>query len=67
MMQRLPAYALELNPVECLWARLKEHDLGNLIVREAWQLSHQATAAPRRVRRRPRIIRARHSQATLWP
>lgn len=63
----LPAYAPELNPVEYLWAHLKEHELGNLIVREAWQLSHQATAALRRMRRRPRIIRACYSQAELWP
>lgn len=65
--ESLPAYAPELNPVEYLWAHLKEHELGNLIVREAWQLSHQATAALRRMRRRPRIIRACYAQAELWP
>lgn len=65
--ERLPAYAPELNPVEYLWAHLKEHEIGNLIVREAWQLSHQATAALRRMRRRPRIIRACFTQAELWP
>lgn len=64
---RLPAYAPELNPVEYLWAHLKEHEIGNLIVREAWQLSHHATAALRRMRRRPRIIRACFAQAELWP
>lgn len=64
MVEPLPAYAPELNPVEYLWGHLKEHELGNLIVREAWQLSHQATAA---LRRRPRIIRACYSQADLWP
>ena len=63
--ERLPAYAPELNPAEYLWAHLKEHELGNLIVREAWQLSHQATAALRRMRRRPRIIRACFAQAEL--
>jgi transposase len=67
IVEPLPAYAPELNPVEYLWAHLKEHELGNLIVREAWQLSHQATAALRRMRRRPRIIRACYSQAELWP
>lgn len=67
MVEPLPAYAPELNPVEYLWGHLKEHELGNLIVREAWQLSHQATAALRRMRRRPRIIRACYSQADLWP
>lgn len=82
--ERLPAYAPELDPAEYLlavatatlraacgrrsrsarfWAQLKEHELGNLIVREAWQLSHQATAALRRMRRRPRIIRACFAQS----
>lgn len=65
--ERLPAYAPELNPVEYLWAHLKEHEIGSLTVREAWQLSHQATAALRRMRRRPRIIRACYAQAELWP
>jgi transposase len=65
--ERLPAYAPELNPVEYLWAHLKQHEIGNLIVREAWQLSLQATSALRRMRRRPRIIRACFAQAELWP
>ena len=28
--ERLPAYAPELNPVECLWANLKDVELANL-------------------------------------
>lgn len=65
--ERLPAYAPELNPAEYIWAHLKEHEIGNLLVREAWQLSRQATAALRKMRRRPRIIRACFVQAELWP
>lgn len=64
---RLPAYAPELNPAEYLWAHLKEHEIANLITREAWQLNHHATAALRRMRRRPKIIRACFAQAQLWP
>ena len=64
---RLPAYAPELNPAEYLWAHLKEHEIANLCVKEAWQLSLHATAALRRMRRRPRIIRACFAQAELWP
>lgn len=67
IVEALPAYAPELNPVEYLWAHLKQHEIGNLIVRQAWQLSLQATAALRRMRRRPRIIRACFAQAELWP
>lgn len=67
VVERLPAYAPELNPAEYIWAHLKQHEIGNLLVKEAWELSHQATAALRRMRRRPRIIRACFAQANLWP
>jgi transposase len=60
-LEALPAYAPELNPVEYLWAHLKEHEIGNLLVHHGWELSLQATAALRRMRRRPRILRA------CWP
>lgn len=66
LVERLPAYAPELNPVEYLWAHLKEHELGNLIVRQAHELGHHATRALRRMRRRPAIIRACWKQAELW-
>jgi transposase len=67
VVERLPAYAPELNPVEYLWGHLKEHELGNLIVRHAHELSHDATRALRRMRRRPPIIRACWKQAELCP
>lgn len=44
-LERLPAYAPELNPVEYLWAHLKEHQIANLIVRPGWELSLHATRA----------------------
>ena len=67
VVERLPAYAPELNPAEYIWAHLKQHEIGNLLVKEAWQLSHHATAALRKMRRRPRVIRACFAQASLWP
>jgi transposase len=66
-LEALPAYAPELNPVEYLWAHLKEHEIGNLMVRHAWELSRDATAALRRMRRRPKVILACFAQAELWP
>jgi len=63
--ERLPAYAPELNPVEYLWGHLKEHELGNLLVRHAQELSLQATAALRRLKRRPKIIAACWKQSHL--
>ena len=50
VVERLPAYAPELNPVEYLWGHLKEHELGNLLVRQAHELGLHATAALRRPR-----------------
>ena len=64
-LEKLPAYAPELNPVEYLWAHLKEHQIANLLVEHGWELSMHATAALRRMRRRPRIIRACWHQAEL--
>lgn len=65
--ERLPPYAPELNPVEYMWAHLKSHEIGNLIATEAWELSFEATAALRKMRRRPSIIAACFKQAELWP
>lgn len=65
--ERLPPYAPELNPVEYMWGHLKCHEIANLITTQAWELSFEATAALRRMRRRPAIIAACFSQAELWP
>jgi transposase len=65
--ERLPAYAPELNPVEYMWGHLKTHEIANLIVTQAWELSMEATAALRRMRRRPTIVSACYTQAELWP
>ena len=64
---RLPAYAPELNPVEYMWGHLKTHEIANLIVTQAWELSFEATAALRRMRRRRIIVAACYAQAELWP
>lgn len=65
--ERLPAYAPELNPVEYRWGHLKTHAIANLIATQAWALSLEATAALRRLRRRNSVIAACYSQAELWP
>jgi transposase len=67
VIQRLPAYAPELNPVEYMWGHLKTHEIANLIATKAWELSAEATAALRRMRRRRLIIAACYTQAELWP
>ncbi len=65
VLERLPAYAPELNPVEYLCAHLKEHELGNLLVRHAHELGLHATAALRRLRSRPKIIAVCWQQSSL--
>jgi transposase len=65
--ERLPAYAPEINPVEYMWAHLKTHEIANLIAKGAWELSFEATAALRRMRRRATIVTACYAQAELWP
>lgn len=65
--ERLPAYAPELNPVEYMWGHLKTHEIANLITTKAWELGMEATAALRRMRRRKCIVAACYTQAELWP
>jgi transposase len=66
--ERLPAYAPELNPVEYLWAYWKQHELPNLGARDLWQLSGWAAHGLRRIRRKKhRLISAFWKQAELWP
>lgn len=65
--ERLPAYAPELNPTEYMWGHLKTHEIANLIAKHAWELSFEAAVALRRMRRRPSIITACYAQAELWP
>lgn len=61
--ERLPAYAPELNPAESIWGHLKRHELANLCPKDLGELSHHATRALRRRRRRPTLIAAFHQQA----
>jgi transposase len=64
--ERLPAYAPELNPVEYLWGYWKQHELPNLCARDLWQLSGWAAHGLRRIRRkRARLICAFWHQAEL--
>ncbi len=67
--ERLPAYAPELNPVEYLWAYWKKNELANFCPKDVWQLSHAASQALkriRRIRRRPQLIAAFFHQAELF-
>lgn len=65
-LERLPAYAPELNPVEYLWGHLKHHELPNLCPKNLSELSHHAIRALRRLRRRPLLVVAFWKQADLF-
>ena len=55
-LERLPAYAPELNPDEGVWQQLKGVELGNVCCVDLPHLHRELRAAVKRVRRKPRII-----------
>jgi transposase len=55
-LERLPAYAPELNPGEGLWAQLKGVELRNLCCFNLPHLRQELRDAVKRVRRKPRLI-----------
>lgn len=65
-LEPLPAYAPELNPAEYIFGHLKYHELPNLCPKALWELSPHTRRARRRMRRRPRLVRAVWQQAGLF-
>jgi transposase len=55
-LERLPAYAPELNPDEGIWQQLKGVELRNLCCFDLLHLRRELRAAVKRVRRKPRLI-----------
>jgi transposase len=64
-LERLPAYAPELNPDEGIWNYLKRVELKNVISQHLGQLSSELGKAIKRLRQKPHIIRACIAQAGL--
>lgn len=64
-LERLPAYAPELNPVEYIWGYLKTHALANFCAHDLAQLSQTARQKLRSRQRRPRLVTAFWKQAEL--
>ena len=65
-LERLPAYAPELNPVEYIWGYWKKHELPNFCPKDYYQLSTEARRALGRMRRRKTLDAAFWKQAELW-
>jgi transposase len=55
VVERLPAYAPELNPVEGLWSSLKAVELANLATPTLGEVVEQAHRGVERVRRTPHL------------
>ena len=66
VLEFLPAYAPELNPVEYLWGYWKHHELPNFCPKDYAQLSSHARRALRRIQRRPTLVTAFWKQAELF-
>jgi transposase len=64
-LERLPAYAPELNPDEGLWQQLKGVDLRNVCCFTVPHLRRELRDAVKRVRRKPRLIQSFFREAKL--
>ena len=58
MLEWLPGYAPELNPVEHLWAHLQNHEDSEPLPRDLLGAEHRGSRALRRMRRRPTLVTA---------
>jgi transposase len=63
--ERLPAYAPELNPVEYIWAHLKQRELPNFCAADFAQLTQVARRRLASMQRRTTLARAFWKQAEL--
>ena len=64
-LERLPAYAPELNPVEYLFGYAKQHELANLCLHTIEEVKRYAMRRLKAMQRRPRLIQAFWQQAEL--
>ncbi len=64
-MEYRPGYAPELNPVEFIRGYWKQHALPNVCPKDYWSVNATARQTLKRMRRRPRLIRAFWQQAEL--
>ena len=63
--EKLPAYAPDLNPDEGVWQHLKHVELRNLCCRDLDHLSVELNLAVKRLRKRPSVIQSFFAGARL--
>ena len=64
-LERLPAYAPDLNPDEGTWRHLKQVELANVCCADLLDLHSHVCSAVSRLRRKPHIIQSLFAQAGL--
>ena len=64
-LERLPAYAPEINPAEYVFGYAKQRELANLCVDTIEEMRDYATRRLKSMQRRPKLIRAFWQQAEL--
>jgi transposase len=67
VMDYLPAYAPELNPVEYLWAYLKQHEIANLCAQTIGEVANYASRRLKSMQHRHDLIRGCWKHAGLHP
>ena len=65
VLERLPAYAPELNPVEYIWGYMKQRELANLCLHTIGEVGTFARNRLKSMQRRPQLITAFWQQAQL--
>lgn len=65
VLERLPAYAPELNPVEYIWGYMKQRELANLCLHNIHEVGAFARNRLKSMQRRPQLISAFWKQAEL--
>lgn len=65
-LEYLPAYAPELNPVECIWGYLKSHAMPNFCARDLGHLKSAARSRLKSMQRRTTLVTAFWKQAELF-
>jgi transposase len=65
VLERLPAYAPELNPVEYIWGYMKQRELANLCLDTIGEVGTFARNRLKSMQRRPQLITAFWQQAQL--
>ena len=65
VLERLPAHAPEMNPVECIWGYLKHHAVPNYCATDFTDLARRARRNLRSMQRRATLVTAFCKQAEM--